>query len=186
MGLRDISQNLTRRNRKPRGAFESVGRVIIALLIIFAYTAIVGRVAQKKAMDTYAAWYEADKAAAYEEQLDAEAEDLARVLYGIRGNKDEDLRTCCWCVFNRVDSEAYPDSVSGVVNQPKQWMLYDPQNPVLENLYLIAREELDRWHTGTIRPCGCEFVFLNWSSSDVCLRDRWVEGTGTMYWRWSK
>lgn len=119
----------------------------------------------------------------YQAQLDAEAQELARVLYGVRENSTDDLRTYCWCVFNRVDSPDFPETLAAVIGQPKQWMRYDPEAPVLDDLFKIARSELDAWHTGTTRPCGVEFVFMNWSPTEITLRDNWEDGSRTHYWR---
>jgi hypothetical protein len=119
----------------------------------------------------------------YQAQLDAEAQELARVLYGVRENSTDDLRTYCWCVFNRVDSPDFPETLDAVIGQPKQWMRYDPEAPVLDDLFKIARSELDAWHTGTTRPCGVEFVFMNWSPTEITLRDNWEDGSRTHYWR---
>ena len=156
----------------------------------------------QKALETYAVWFEeykieqaeaAEKAAReavetdpYVIQLNAEAEALSRVLYGVKDNSTDDLKTYCWCVFNRVDNPNYPSTLEDVIAQPSQWMRYDPTNPILENLYQIAREQLDEWHTNTHRPVSSEYVFMNWSKNDICLRDNFYEGSGTHYWRFGQ
>ena len=114
-----------------------------------------------------------------------QAQALARVLYGVKDNSEQDLRTMCWCVFNRVDSPDYPDTLEEVIDQPKQWMRYSPDNPVIENLYKIAEQELDAWQNGKTRPITSDFVFMNWTPSQIKLRNRWEEGSRTDYWRWS-
>ena len=120
----------------------------------------------------------------YLKQLDLEAEQMARVLYGVKDNDDDDLRTYCWCVFNRVDNNSYPSTLEDVIAQPNQWMRYDPTNPVLEDLYQIAYEQLDAWYSNSHRPCSSEYIFMNWSPTDICLRDNFHEGSGTHYWRY--
>lgn len=186
---------------RKRWALKLAGRWLIVLLALGVYALIVARTAQKKALDTYAVWmqdyraeqaYLAEVAAQsapqdpYEAQLDREAEALARVLYGVRDNDTDDLRTACWCVFNRVDNSAFPDDLDNVIAQPDQWMRYHETNPILEPLYQVAREELDRWHSESHRPVSADYVFLSWSSRDICLRDNWAEGSGTHYWRWGQ
>lgn len=178
-----------------------IAKWALLFLCIALYTIIVARVSEAKAEKKYMAWQERwvneyiDQREAeergipadpYELLLDEEAQALARVLYGIRSNSDKDLRTYCWCVLNRVDSPDYPDTLDEVIAQPSQWMRYDPENPVLESLYQIAREQLNVWHKGTTRPVSNEFVFMNWTPSDLCLRDRWEEGSRTNYWRWNQ
>lgn len=112
-----------------------------------------------------------------------QAQALARVLYGVKDNSDADLRTMCWCVFNRVDSPDYPDTLEEVIDQPSQWMRYDPENPVIENLYRIAEQELTAWQDGKTRPITSDFVFMNWSPTEITLRDNWEDGSRTHYWR---
>lgn len=161
-----------------------------ALCVIVAYRAGGARAAkryeawQARFVDEYIAQMEAKAAGdPYQAQLDAEAMQLARVLYGVKDNSTDDLRTYCWCVFNRVDSPDYADTLADVIEQPKQWMRYSPDNPVLDDLFQIARAELDAWHTGTTRPCSAEYVFMNWSPTEITLRDNWEDGSRTHYWR---
>lgn len=110
-----------------------LGKWALLILGIILYTIIIARAAQAKEAKKYEAWkvryvneYLDQREAAergmpvdpYEAALDAEAKDLARVLYGVKDNSTDDLRTLCWCVFNRVDSAEYADSISEVVAQP--------------------------------------------------------------------
>lgn len=120
----------------------------------------------------------------YVVQLNSEAELLARVLYGVKDNDTDDLRTYCWCVFNRVDNPNFPNTIEDVISQPNQWMRYNPDNPIVEDLYRIAKEELDKWHTDSHRPVSCDYVFMSWSHDDICLRDNFNNGKTTRYWRY--
>ena len=189
-------------NRKAMWTLTILLRWSLFVLAVVAYTIAVSRYAQNKALETYQGWFEQYKIEQAEEaerlameayetdpytiQLNAEADSLARVLYGVKDNDENDLKTYCWCVFNRVDNPAYPDTLEDVIAQPSQWMRYDPTNPILESLYQIAREQLDDWHTNTHRPVSNEYVFMNWSRNDICLRDNFYEGSGTHYWRYKQ
>ena len=195
-------------NRRAMWFVYYAARWLIVILILVVYTIGIYRVAFKKARAVYDGWmeeYKADQIAAaeeaaraaeeatraapvdpYEAQLDAEAELLAKVLYGVKDNDNDDLRTYCWCVFNRVDNVNFPSSLEDVIAQPNQWMRYDPTNPILESLFQLAREQLHEWHTNTHRPCSADYVFMNWSKNDICLRDVFSEGSGTHYWRWNQ
>lgn len=65
-----------------------------------------------------------------------EAEFIAKVLYGTAINHAEsDQRAVVWCILNRVEHYAHPDTVAEVCEQPKQWMGYSNDNPVLTELY---------------------------------------------------
>jgi len=172
--------------------------VILAACVLAAYSVILCRWQHNKDMRIFSAWadtYEArQKAVAqaalesdpYTLQLNAEAEMLARVLYGVRDNSTDDLKTLCWCAFNRVDNPAFPNTLAAVIDTPKQWMGYSAGNPVLESLYQIAREQLEAWHGDGHRPVANTFVFMSWAPDDICLRDQWTAGSGTKYWRWGQ
>lgn len=188
-------------NKRAMWVIRYSARWLLVVLALVLYTIVVHRVAYKKAMDVYEGWledYKAEQIAAaeeaartapidpYEAQLDSEAELLARVLYGVKDNKSDDLKTYCWCVFNRVDNKSFPSTLEDVIAQPQQWMRYDPTNPIIESLYQIAREQLDAWHSNPHRPVTNEYVFMNWSANDICLRDNFYEGSGTRYWRYGQ
>lgn len=117
--------------------------------------------------------------------MDLEAREIARVLYGIKDNSENDLRTAVWCILNRVDNPGYPGNIYQVCAQSQQWMGYSPENPVLDNLYKIAMEELTTWYNGT-RPVDSAFVYLNWTPSKITLRNAWENNSDTEYWRYGK
>lgn len=110
-----------------------------------------------------------------------DAKAIAKVLYGVRTNNQTDLRTLVWCVLNRVDNKAYPNTVAEVVAQDLQWMGYSVDNPVLDDLFNIAYGELDIWYGG-IRPCSPDFVFMNWTPSEITLRDTFEFSSKTHSW----
>lgn len=187
-----------KKNKKACWYLSLAGKYLIVILLFVLVFQIGTRVGQKKAFDTYEQWledYKIEQEVAalkaieedpYTVKLNSEAEMLAKVLYGVKDNKTDDLRTYCWCVFNRVDNKAFPDTLEDVIGQPQQWMRYDVTNPIIESLYQIAREELDKWYTDSHRPVSSDYVFMNWSNSDICLRDNFYEGSGTHYWRYNQ
>lgn len=118
-----------------------------------------------------------------EELLQQEAEYLAKMLYGTaRNNSERDQRTAVWCALNRVDSVGYPNTVKEVCQQSSQWIGYSDDNPILTNLYNIAMKELETWHNG-YRPVGIEYIYMNWSTKQITLRDTWKNGKDTSYWQ---
>lgn len=118
------------------------------------------------------------------DQERAEAEMLARLLYGVKNNSTDDLYTMAWCVINRVGNPQFPSTVEAVINQPLQWMGYSADNPVLENLYRIADDVLTTWRSGGHRPVSDNYVYMSWSESDIVLRDNFTEKGSTHYWRY--
>lgn len=118
------------------------------------------------------------------DQIELEAEYVAKVIYGMdRNHADSDRRAIVWCILNRVEHYAYPDTIAGVCEQPKQWMGYSPDNPVLTDLYNLALEELKIWYSGGHRPMGNQYIYLTWTSKEILLRDTFEENKKTNYWR---
>lgn len=119
-------------------------------------------------------------------QIESEAEYIAKVIYGVAKNHTAaDKKAVVWCILNRVENYAYPDTVEEVCEQPKQWMGYSSDNPVLTNLYELALEELKIWHSNGHRPLSSEYIYLAWSSQEILLRDTFEENKSTRYWRMS-
>ena len=117
-------------------------------------------------------------------QIEKEAEYMAKVFYGMDRNHAESyLRAIAWCIFNRVEHYAYPDTIQGVCEQPKQWIGYSPDNPVLTEHYELALAELKVWYSGGHRPMGNQYIYLTWSSKEILLRDTFEENKNTHYWR---
>ena len=119
------------------------------------------------------------------EQIELEAEWIARVMYGMYRpeHKDSDLRAIVWCILNRVDNKAYPSEVQAVCQQKSQWMGYSDDNPVIAKMYDIALAELKKWHGDAVRPMSADYVYLTWSSKEILLRDTFAENRNTNYWR---
>jgi hypothetical protein len=86
---------------------------------------------------------------------------LAQTLYGeCRGCSELQQRAVCWCIFNRVDDERFPDTIIGVVSQPHQLQGYSSSNPVWDSLYAVAYSCLVDWHNGENRVLEPEFCFF--------------------------
>ena len=117
-----------------------------------------------------------------EEIIQKEAEYIAKVLYGYQYNSERDLRTAVWCILNRVDNPAYPDTVQAVCQQENQWIGYSDDNPVLTDLYNLAIEELTTWHNN-YRPVSKDYVYMSWSSKEIKLRDTFEKSDNTRYWQ---
>ena len=117
-------------------------------------------------------------------QIEKEAECIAKVLYGTaRNHADSDKRAVVWCILNRVEHYSHPDTIAEVCEQPKQWVGYSNENPVLTDLYDLALSELKTWHNGGHRPMSNDYIYLSWSSKEIVLRDTFEENNNTHYWR---
>jgi len=122
---------------------------------------------------------------AFEEMIDREANLLAKVLYGVKDNSTDDLRTYCWCVFNRVDNLQFANTLEEVISQPNQWMRYNENNEVLLKIKQVAREELLVWHDRASRPCSSDYIYMDWTPNDIVLRTDFVATRSTRYWRYN-
>ena len=117
-------------------------------------------------------------------QIEREAEYVAKVIYGTaRNHSAADKKAVVWCILNRVEHYAHPNTIAEVCEQPKQWMGYSNDNPVLDDNYELALAELKTWYSGGHRPMGNEYIYLSWSSKEILLRDAFEENRNTNYWR---
>ena len=116
--------------------------------------------------------------------MDAEADAIARLLYGYRNNSLRDRKTLIWCVLMRTDNGAYPNTVEAVIDQEQQWMFYSEENPVRQDDRDLALEQLQAWHEGRY-PSGLatDYVYAEWTQSDIVLRNTWEKNSRTGYWR---
>lgn len=118
-----------------------------------------------------------------EEQMQQEAEYIAKVLYGAaKNNSDRDKKTVVWCILNRVDHVNYPNSVKAVCEQDSQWMGYSDANPILNDLYQLALTEVKVWHSN-YRPVMPDYIYMSWSSKEIILRDTYGKTNSTRYWQ---
>lgn len=117
-------------------------------------------------------------------QIEREAEYIAKVIYGTaRNHSDSDKKAVVWCILNRVEHYSHPDTVVEVCEQPKQWMGYSNNNPVLTENYDLALAELKTWYNDGHRPMSNDYIYLSWSSKEILLRDTFEENKNTNYWR---
>lgn len=125
----------------------------------------------------------AETAAAAPASSTGEIEALAKLLYCmVPTHSRDDQEAVCWCVINRAESSLYPDSIEDVVEQPSQWVGYAAGAPVVQQYYDVAKDVLEQWHGGAVRPCGPEFLWLDWSKTDVELRNSFEITKSTRYW----
>lgn len=86
---------------------------------------------------------------------------MAQCLYGeCRGCSELQQRAVCWCILNRVDDDRFPGTILGVITAPKQFHGYSPDNPVREDLYELAYQEIVAWHNGEAGVIGPEMCFF--------------------------
>lgn len=107
----------------------------------------------------------------------AEATALAKTLWGeCRGCSELQQRAVAWCIFNRVDSEQFPDTVIEVITQPSQFFGYRESFPVTDELYDLACDCLTDWHNGENRVLEPEFLYFTGNGRINVFRTGWNSG----------
>ena len=89
----------------------------------------------------------------------------------------------CWVVLNRMESSEYPDNIEDVLLQPDQFCEFSDKEEPTEANFIIATNQLSRYHNGDIRPVPSTAVFITVSNNGVELRDDFKETARTQYWR---
>ena len=89
----------------------------------------------------------------------------------------------CWAVLNRMESSEYPDNVEEVLLQPEQFCEFSDKEEPTEANFIIATNQLSRYHNGDIRPVPSTAVFITVTNNGVELRDDFKETARTQYWR---
>lgn len=95
---------------------------------------------------------------------------------------------CVWCVLNRVDDPAFPDTVAAVLTQPRQFAGYSPEYPATEEHKAIAADVLTRWaeeragaaDVGRVLPA--EYLFFTGDGERNYFR---TDYRGGAVWDWS-
>ena len=89
----------------------------------------------------------------------------------------------CWVVLNRMEASEYPDNIEDVLLQPEQFCEFSNEKAPTEANFIIATNQLSRYHNGDIRPVPSTAVFITVSNNGVELRDNFKETAKTQYWR---
>ena len=89
----------------------------------------------------------------------------------------------CWVVLNRMESSEYPDNIEEILLQPGQFCEFSDKETPTEANFIIATNQLSRYHNGDIRPVPSTAVFITVNNNGVELRNDFKETTRTQYWR---
>ena len=118
-----------------------------------------------------------------------DAEMLTRLIWGeARGCGQTQQAAVVWCVLNRVDSALFPNTISEVITQPRQFAGYNTVNPVDPQILALVYDVLSRWSIedncvgGVGRVLPREYLFF--SGNGTVNRFR-VTYSGSDVWDWS-
>ena len=117
---------------------------------------------------------------------------IARTLYGeCRGiPSDMEKAAVVWCILNRVDAKGYGcgNSVEYVLEFPYQFLGYNENNPLLDDLCELAEDVLIRWYrekngeTDVGRILPPEYLWFHGDGKHNYFRDAYKGGNR---WDWS-
>lgn len=102
-----------------------------------------------------------------------EATAVAKAYYGIRNfiekynYSETDLETYARCMFNRAEGG---DLVS-VVSAKEQFLGYADGNTVLDDYYNIALRLVEKWHTETTKPCDISYKYAELTPEGIFLKN---------------
>lgn len=182
-----------------------------AVLFLVLYTLIVTSIARHNAIQEtteelsikYQAEYDSKLQAYIDEQtqlalesaeakqkteMERKATCMAKAAYGVRkiASGISDIRTYYWSMFCREHNSTFPNDIEQVVSQPNQYMGYSENNPVLEEYYQAALEELETFYNGRW-PITDDYVYCGWDSNGHFeLRNEFIEGKSTRTWYYGK
>lgn len=113
----------------------------------------------------------------------AEVTALAQTLYGeCRGCSELQQRAVCWCIFNRVEDDRFPDTVIGVITAPSQFHGYSPYNPVWGSLYEVAYSCMVDWHNGENRVLDSDMLWFSGWGGINHFRNAYKSEEATKTW----
>ena len=107
------------------------------------------------------------------EQRKIEIELFCKLFEGVRrfNYSAEDLMTYGWCVYNRVDSPLYPNTVADVIYQKNQWVAFSDDNVVVSDYYKIAERLVAERHGEDPRPCTTDFLWAELADDGIFLKN---------------
>ena len=110
---------------------------------------------------------------------------MAQLIWGeARGvQSTTEQAAVAWCVLNRVDDPAFPDTIEGVIIQDCQFEGYNSENPATEEFIFLASDVIHRWreersgHPNAGRILPKSYLYFegdgerNWFSEDWLSSD---------------
>lgn len=114
---------------------------------------------------------------------------LSRVFYGIRNFESkynygtEDYRTYAWCIFNRVDNPAYPNTLDEVILQKDQWVGFAVENPSVDQYYTMALKFVKEWRNAETRPVTTDYLWAELTEKGIYLRNSFKADGYAVRWK---
>lgn len=162
---------------------------LILTVVMALHSASMKQVVLQRAAEVRAQ-QEAEQAALWEEQYRADAQTLAKLVWGeARGvGSTTEQAAVIWCVLNRLDHGGFGNSIYAVVTAKSQFTGYRSGNPVTTEFYELALDVLFRWerekqgyeNVGRVLPK--EYLFFAGSGGRNWFRPAYKS---SVRWDWS-
>ena len=114
---------------------------------------------------------------------------LAKLVWGeARGLDVTQQAAVVWCVLNRVEDAAFPDSMQTVVTQKWQFSGYSESNPIAPDILALVYDVLARWSIeqscvgGVGRVLPRDYLFFAGNGIENRFRKEYRD---TEIWDWS-
>lgn len=115
---------------------------------------------------------------------------LCKVTYGEAGSLSKTQQAAVvWCILNRVDSVAYPNTIVKVITQKSQFYGYRESNPINPTTKEVVVDVLNRWirekrgedNVGRVLPQ--EYMYFTGNGKENIFR--LSSKTSSQAWDWS-
>lgn len=174
---------------------------ILAALVLVLTALVSFRVAEAKEQVKYAAWRErfandyisqqeaAERGMPIDPREELKKQEITVIAQFIQGLKRfnysfEDYVTAAWGMDARTRNPGYPSTLVEVIQQPKQWLGYNPDAVVTKDEYATAERVWDVIHSADHPEVSADFVYASFEAEGITLRDTWEISTRTHFWRW--
>lgn len=182
---------------------RAIGWAVLAALVLVLTALISFRAAQAQQERRFEEWQErfvndylAQQEAARigippdpkEELKKQEITALAQFIQGVKmfNYSFEDFVTAAWCMDARTRNPAYPETLVEVIQQPKQWLGYNPEAIVTKDEYATATRVWDVIRGADHPEVSSDFVYASFERDGITLRDTWEISTKTHFWRYEQ
>lgn len=138
---------------------------------------------------------EAEEAAIRMEELKDEAARrqniviyFTKLFEGVRdwGFDTRDLVTYAVCVYNRVNSPLFANTIDEVIHQENQWINYSDNNDVVADYKKLAEKVVDLLYNSDIQLCSSKYCWIEIQDGRLYLKDSYNPYAGMILWRYSE
>lgn len=116
---------------------------------------------------------------------EAEIDMLAKLVWGeARGLTADEQALVVFCVFNRIDDERFPSTITEVITQNKpcvQFEGYSSSYPIEEDIRDICVECYNVWVNNLENPLPSRFVFFHAENGHNVFTTKWNGGEKWVY-----